>query len=324
MKTQPFCKPIQSKNVYSVALIVFAVFLLFRQNRLSFSFRKTICYVQINQLITSAPYSSTANCAKNLILQTQGQLSSGIAYGLPYKDALEYLYKLAKESNYPSSIYLRIGDILWENGQKDAAIEAWQETEISALFITRRSIFEARNNNLESSLLWAEIAQQLDPTITETKSEMYSLLCDSLREDGRTEIALDWCARSSQVQHNGWRQIALANIYYDLGMFTEAVNLLQMELENPYSEQIKGILFHKLGQSYFRLGSFAHAENASRSAIRFGFREQEVYDNLTKSLIRQNAIREACHVLQTATENSVFINQDIEAVYSVDCKWENQ
>ena len=323
MKAQLFIKPINSKNVQLIALIVFVTFILFKQNDLIFSLRKTSCYIQINQLITSTPHSSVANCAKDLVSQNQGQLSLGISYGLSQEQALEYLCELAEDSDYRSAIYIRIGEILWGNNQKDAAIETWQKAENAALFITNKSVFEARNNNLESSLIWAEITQQLDPTITEAKSEMYSLLCDSLRKNGRATIALNWCLYSSKVQPNGWRQIALANVYYDLEMFKEAVNLLQIELANPHSDQIRAVLFHKLGQTYFRLGDFSLAENASRNAIEFGFEEWVFYDNLVKSLIRQDDIREACFVLQTAEKNSVSINTDFETQYSVDCKWEN-
>ena len=264
-----------------------------------------------------------AQCAMDLVSQNPDISSLGIVHGLPQELALPYLYELGKNSNYHSSAYIRIGEILWNDNQKEAAILAWQEAENSVLYITNKSIFEARNNNAESALMWAEVAQQIDPSISEAKSEMYSLLCDSLRADGRANTALNWCLLSSTVQQNGWRQIALANVYYDLEMFTNAVNLLQVELKNSYSEQIQGVFYHKLGQSYFRLGDFPLSESAFRSAIESGFMDGIVYDNLIKSLIRQNKNQAACLVIQTAEKNGILSNLDYKIQFSVDCKWEN-
>ncbi|MCB8974239.1 MAG: hypothetical protein H6654_11830 [Ardenticatenaceae bacterium] len=323
MKTQSLFKSNHFLTMQSATLLIAVALFLFGVDHLIFSFKKNSCFLQINQLIALTSNSTMAQCAMDLVSQNPDISSLGIVHGLPQELALPYLYELGKNSNYHSSAYIRIGEILWNDNQKEAAILAWQEAENSVLYITNKSIFEARNNNAESALMWAEVAQQIDPSISEAKSEMYSLLCDSLRADGRANTALNWCLLSSTVQQNGWRQIALANVYYDLEMFTNAVNLLQVELKNSYSEQIQGVLYHKLGQSYFRLGDFPLSESAFRSAIESGFMDGIVYDNLIKSLIRQNKNQAACLVIQTAEKNGILSNLDYKIQFSVDCKWEN-
>ena len=310
----------QAKFIKSQTLfpLVVALFLILGQANVLYNIKKNNCYIQINHNSNSSLAYHPVECAIKLVQESKSFLSVGVINGLPANQAIDYLNKLANEDQNNEGITIQLGQTYWDNDQKDLAIETWEKAEFSDTYLAGKSILEAQNNNLETALLWAEIAHNINPSLEESKEEMYSTLCDSLRNVKRPAEALVWCKRSSQAQKNGWRQIALANVYYDLGRFSDAVDLLNSELEISYPEQIKGLIYLKLGQSYFRLGKFDLSENAFRHAIMFGLVDEVIYTDLIKSLIRQNEMREACLVLENARANGLLI--EIDSELSINCQ----
>lgn len=314
--TKYFKYVLKASNLY----LVFAfAFLLFYKLEINSFLKKNSCYIDVNKGIILNSASDPTTCAANLVREIPENLSIGITHGLSSNEAIKFLEGVAKVEHDNESTLIRLGELLWDNNQRARAIEIWQSIPDSDEYLADKSVYEAQNGNLEMSLLWARTAQSIDPTINGGKEEMYSTLCDSLRSSRQAEMALEWCLMSSQVLHNGWRQIALANVYYDLGLFTDAITLLKEELQSPTSEHIKDIIYHKLGQSYFRLGMFELAENASRQAIENGLMEKAVYENLVKALIQQNNIEEACFIAKEAQEYQISLDFSPDKSYLVTC-----
>lgn len=194
---------------------------------------------------------------------------------------------------------LRLGEINWTMGKKDDAIVTWRRITDADLYFVYRSVQAAEAGDTESAEQSATIVQTIEDAVSGDKAPMYTALCQAWRRERQPERALPWCAWAAQAKPDGWTQLELAAVQYDLGDYESEEVTLQTTL-TIQDNRIQGAAYQYLGQLYAKLNRLEDSIAAYESALALRRTNQWVYAGLSQVLLRYGDREAACRNLAQA------------------------
>jgi len=211
---------------------------------------------------------------------------------------------------------LRLGEVLWEQGRRTEAIEAWSGITNAKLYFVNKGAQFAEEGEVVKAEKCARIVQVLEPNIVGNEFQMYQGLCKAYRDRNELSKALPWCERAAASRRNGWAQIVFADVQYELGNYNDALKTLKMALQVGLPETF-GPTYQKIGQVHIAMGNLREGISAYEKALELGRSNRWLYISLARALLRMDEVHSACYRFAQAIDLGYVPNQSDQIDFAV-------
>jgi tetratricopeptide (TPR) repeat protein len=304
---------------YSSRLSTFILFILL----LLFSFKifeeryivaTNLCSLSISResFIRSRNLAGEQLCASSLDVQPYALLPFYSLNNFPLPEASLKESEIAS-GDYPVGSLIK-GQLFWSIGKVDQALYYWRSFPDIDVYFANQSVAVFNSGELTKAKDLAEIAQLIDAQTKPEKLTLYETFCDGWQKYNSPEIALEWCRLMAEQSVNGWSQIDLAQVQYELGDTSGSIDTLNWAVEagNP---EAKGAAYQKLGQIYLDTGELSKSIEYFESAIELGRTNQWIYSGLAKSQLKLGSVEEACMSLSKAQDEGFLISDQTRKTF---------